>query len=83
MKIVIIIVLVYLLSVLWNRRWVRKAYSEGGKYVKYRIGKDEVYFTFIPIINTAVASIRVFEATHDRDKNYNKLFGVKDGKYKR
>lgn len=80
MKIIIIIVSVYLLSVLWNRRWVRKAYSKGGKYEGSSIGKDEVHITFIPILNTAIASYRVFEATHDRDKNYNKLFGVKDGK---
>ena len=78
MKIIVIIVLVYLLSVLWNRRWVRKAYSEGGKYERFRIGKDEVYLTFIPIINTAVALFRIFEATHDRDKDYNKYFGIKD-----
>lgn len=78
MKIVIIIILVYLLSVLWNRRWVRKAYSEGGKYERFRIDKREMYFTFLPIINTVTASFRIFEATHDRDKSYNKYFGLKD-----
>ena len=78
MKIVIIIISVYLLSVLWNRRWVKKAYSEGGKYERFRIGKDEIYFTFLPILNTVIASRRIFEATHDRDKSYNKYFGLKD-----
>jgi len=83
MKIIVIIISVYLLSVLWNRRWVRKAYSKGGKYEKYRVDKGEMYFTFFPIVNTAIASKRVFEATHDRDKNYNKYFGLKDEEYKR
>lgn len=78
---IIISVVVYVLSILYVRKWIRKAHSKGGKWQMLDITETDVLFTIFPVVNTILAFTMLFKSPYenkDSQENINKFFGVKN-----
>lgn len=76
-----IIILVYLLSVIFNYLHIKIGYSEGGRYENSDPEMIEFWFTFIPVFNTiiCVVSWACFYPVKQNRRKFNliKFFNIK------
>ena len=78
------LIAVYILSTIKMYRWFRIAHSPKGRWSRLDADFGAVFFTFIPIINTVIAVINMFDSPYAKQYrkerksiNYNKLFNIK------
>ena len=77
MNIIIIFVLIYIISVIINYRFVRIAHSKKGRWSNCNVELSDAVLTFCPIINVASCIFYVFMSPYRNKKiNYNQLFKV-------
>lgn len=75
---ILVILLVYILPVIINRRWLRRAHSKGGIYGHLDIELSDLFATYIPFVNIASSIVYIFSSPRKyRVVNYNKHFKVK------
>lgn len=69
-----ILVVVYILSCIYNYIWLRKAHSKGGRY---DVSFGDVLFAFFPIINIIVCLLKISLLPPIENGNFNEFFKVK------
>jgi len=72
-------VVVYILSILINYRFIRICYSNKGKTKGENVNVGDVIMTFMPIINILSLLTIIFESPYSFDpepKNYNRIFNI-------
>lgn len=60
MKIILIVLVVYIVSVLRVRKYIQKAHSERGIYSGMKLDNSDGFIALCPIINTIAAIIMIF-----------------------
>lgn len=75
--IILCCVLIYILSLLYVRYWIKVSHSPNGVYEDSKIDRDDFMLTVIPIINTLMASNLLFQDKRKIKRDYNKFFGLK------
>lgn len=86
---IFILIVIYVISVYLNYRWVKRAYSKAsdttkeGIYANLDVDSASVIGTFLPVLNTLTAIIFFTESPYkyqsakDSSTQLNKFFGVK------
>jgi len=60
MKILLIVLVVYIVSVLRARKWLQKAHSESGIYSGLTPNGGDVFIVLFPLLNTVFAIMMIF-----------------------
>ena len=77
----IILIAIYVLSVLFIRRWTRIAYSENGCFFNLDTDLIDIVLTLTPVFNTIAVFAYICESPYKKGyhnpTNYNRFFSIK------
>jgi hypothetical protein len=78
MKIILIVLVIYIVSVLRTRKWIQKAHSERGIWSRFAPDSRDGYMVLFPLLNTVFAIMMIFMSPLcDRKTiDWNKFFNV-------
>jgi len=78
---IICIIIIYIISLLTTRNWLKKAHSKNGRWDKSDTNLYDFLFTIIPIINTIFMIYGLKESPYKEGfktpKTFNKFFNIK------
>lgn len=77
LTIVIIAIVIYMLSAYYSYNWHRKAYSRGGRWSLLNPQGIEIFFTFMPVVNTIFAFTCLMTSPYENSNGCGKFFNVK------
>lgn len=83
MTTILVLLVIYVLSAIKSYKWIQIAYSKDGMWFNLDAESGDLFFVFMPIVNSVFAIAGFFDSPYREDRtNYqpkssNKFFKIK------